>query len=147
MRATFVVALAFIISLGYAMVAPALPVTVITIDTHKGSKSFTVELASDHASQERGLMYRRTLAPNAGMLFDFHTSAKVGFWMKNTVLPLDILFIRANGTISTIKQNATPYSTTIIRSTEPIRAVLEINGGRVHNLGIQPGDRVHAKIF
>jgi len=92
-------------------------------------------------------MYRRALAPNAGMLFVFHRTRKIGFWMKNTRLPLDILFIRGNGTISSIKENAIPYSTTTIWAAEPIRFVLEINGGRVRELGIQPGDRVHSNIF
>jgi uncharacterized membrane protein (UPF0127 family) len=81
------------------------------------------------------------------MLFDFHDDARLSFWMKNTVLPLDMLFIRSDGTISTIEPNAIPFSTTPIPSAEPVRAVLEINGGRARDLGIRTGDQVHAIIF
>src|SRR4029077_7516324 len=106
-----------------------------------------VELASNFESQRRGLMDRRELAPNGGMLFDFHNDASLSFWMKDTYLPLDMLFIRSDGTISSIAPNAVPLSTTPIRSTEPVRAVLEINGGRAIELGIGTGDLVHAAIF
>ena len=92
-------------------------------------------------------MFRRKLAPDAGMLFDFHTDVMTSFWMKNTILPLDIIFVRADGTISSIAANAVPYSEASIPSTEPVRAVLEINAGRARALGIEPGDRVHAQIF
>ena len=131
----------------FADPASSLPVETIRIDTASGPKSFRVEVASDAHSQERGLMFRRELAPDAGMLFDFHNSAPVAFWMKNTPLPLDMLFIRADGTVSTIEPNAVPYSTDTIPSAEPVRAVLEINGGRARDLGIKPGDRVRAQIF
>ena len=67
--------------------------------------------------------------------------------MKNTILPLDMIFIRSDGTISSIAPNATPYSTASIPSTEPVRAVLEINAGRAAALGIEPGDKVHGAIF
>ena len=125
----------------------ALPVEQIRIDTANGSKSFTVEIAADVASQERGLMFRRDMAPDAGMLFDFHDEARVSFWMKNTPLPLDMLFIRADGTVASVEPNAIPYSTDSIPSAEPVRAVLEINGGRAHDLGIKPGDKVRSAIF
>lgn len=119
----------------------------LTIETARGPVRFSVEIASDPESQERGLMYRRSLAPNAGMLFDFHRPIMATFWMKNTILPLDIIFVRADGTISTIAANAVPYSETLIPSAEPVRAVLEINGGRAKALGIESGDQVHATIF
>jgi uncharacterized membrane protein (UPF0127 family) len=127
--------------------AKPLPHSVVVIDTAHGPVRFSVEVASNAASQERGLMYRRSLAPNAGMLFDFHHPRTVTFWMRNTIIPLDMIFIRANGTISTIHANATPYSLTPIPSAEPIRAVLEINGGQSAKLGIQAGNRVHNPIF
>src|SRR5579871_3941879 len=130
-----------------AVASPPLPVLSIAVDTNSGRKPFTVELASDPQSQKRGLMFRREMAPDAGMLFDFHDSLMLTFWMKNTFLPLDMLFIRADGTISTIEPNAVPFSTTPIPSAEPVRAVLEINGGRAHELGIHAGDRVRAAIF
>ncbi len=92
-------------------------------------------------------MFRKTMAANAGMLFDFHTTVMTTFWMKNTVLPLDIIFIRSDGTISSIAGSAVPFSEAPIPSSEPIRAVLEINGGRAKTLGIEPGDKVRGTIF
>ena len=92
-------------------------------------------------------MFRTALAPDAGMLFDFHKAQMEVFWMKNTILPLDMIFIRADGTISSIAPNAVPYSTTNIPSVEPVRAVLEINGGRAEKLGIEPEQAVHGAIF
>ncbi|MDE1985671.1 MAG: DUF192 domain-containing protein [Alphaproteobacteria bacterium] len=127
--------------------ARTLPTAKVVIDTQQGPVAFTVEVASDPASQEHGLMFRKTLAPNAGMLFDFHKAGPVVFWMKNTPLSLDMLFIKADGTISTIAANAVPYSEDQIPSSEPVRAVLEINGGRAYALNIQQGDKVHAAIF
>lgn len=126
---------------------PQLPISPLAIDTAHGPVRFRVELASSGREHETGLMFRRHLAQNAGMLFDFHHPVFVTFWMKNTILPLDMLFIRADGTISTIRANAVPYSTTEIPSAEPVRAVLEINAGLAKTLGIKPGDRVHHAIF
>src|SRR6185437_3514551 len=127
--------------------AIGLPTTQLTVETTSGPKKFSVEVASDPASQQRGLMFRRSLSPNAGMLFAFHSSASLSFWMKDTFLSLDMLFIRSDGTIASIASSTAPLSTTPIRSTEPVRAVLEINGGRAYELGIRPGDRVRATIF
>ncbi|HEX4303398.1 MAG TPA: DUF192 domain-containing protein [Rhizomicrobium sp.] len=124
-----------------------LPVETIRVDTANGPKSFTVEIAADAASQERGLMYRHELPPDAGMLFDFHEEARVSFWMKNTPLPLDMVFIKADGTVSSVEPNAVPYSLASIYAAEPVQAVLEINGGEAHALGIKPGDKVHSVIF
>ncbi|MEI9992939.1 MAG: DUF192 domain-containing protein [Rhizomicrobium sp.] len=124
-----------------------LPVQTIRIDTASGPKEFKVEVAADAISQEHGLMYRRDLPPDRGMLFDFHQEARVSFWMKNTPLPLDMVFIKADGTVSSVEPNAVPFSTASIPSAEPVRAVLEINGGRARDLGIKPGDRVRADIF
>lgn len=124
-----------------------LPVTTIVIDAGHGPVKFQAEVAADPESQEKGLMFRKSMAPDAGMLFDFHMPDMQTFWMKNTVIPLDMIFIRADGTISSIAPDAVPYSETPIPSYEPVRAVLEINGGRAAQLGILPGDHVHAAIF
>jgi hypothetical protein len=124
-----------------------LPVDSVIIDSVRGPVRFSAEIAADPASQERGLMYRTRLAPDAGMLFDFRQPEPQTFWMKNTVLPLDMIFIRADGTISSIARDAVPYSETPIPSYEPVRAVLEINGGRAAALGIEPGQLVHNAIF
>lgn len=122
---------------------PALPVETITIDTKAGPHPFSVEVAADDESREKGLMYRMSMAPDAGMLFDFHTPQLVSFWMENTVLPLDMLFVRADGTIARIKENATPYSRENIPSGEPVEFVIELNGGRAAALGITEGGRIH----
>lgn len=124
-----------------------LPVEQIQIMAANGPHSFSVEIAADPASRAHGLMERRDLPPDSGMLFDYHTPQDVAFWMKNTPLPLDMLFIRADGTISAIVASATPYSETPIPSVEPVQAVLELNGGRAAELGIKPGDKVQSSIF
>jgi len=147
MRFVFVGFLILGIFSGSAVASPTLPVTTITVDTNSGPTVFTVELASDAQSQQQGLMFRKEMAPDAGMLFDFHEALMLTFWMKNTFLPLDMLFIRADGTISTIATNTVPLTTTPVPSAEPVRAVLEINGGRAQQLGIHAGDRVRAAIF
>jgi uncharacterized protein len=124
-----------------------LPAAQISIDAADGPRVLTVEIAADESTREKGLMWRTQLAPDAGMLFDYHRAQPVAFWMKNTPLPLDMIFIRADGTISTIVTNTTPFSEDNIPSLEPVRAVLEINGGRAGELGLHSGDTVHAAIF
>lgn len=146
MRARLAAGLACIF-LGLPIGARALPTSTVAIDTGKGRAVFTVEIAADEASQKKGLMFRKTMAPDAGMLFDLHQDVMTAFWMKNTVLPLDIIFIRSDGSISSIAANAVPYSEASIPSNEPIRAVLEINAGRAKALHIEPDDIVHAAIF
>jgi uncharacterized membrane protein (UPF0127 family) len=103
---------------------------------------FTVELALDDAQRQQGLMSRTTMAPDAGMLFDFIEPRDVSMWMHNTLLPLDMLFIDAGGTITHIHENAEPQSDAIISSRGPVKYVLELNGGRSRALGIKAGDRV-----
>jgi uncharacterized membrane protein (UPF0127 family) len=87
-------------------------------------------------------MHRQSLAPNAGMIFPYAAPQPVAFWMKNTVIPLDMIFIREDGTIARIAANTTPYSLDPVSSVEPVVAVLEIAGGRAAELGIAVGDRV-----
>jgi uncharacterized membrane protein (UPF0127 family) len=136
----------FLCLAGAAIAAP-LPVEKVVIDTRGGPRAFSLEVATDDASRSQGLMHRTHLARNAGMLFDFQKPVMAAFWMKDTPLPLDMLFVRADGTISTIAENAVPFSTAQIMSAEPIRAVIEINGGVARALGIAPGTRVHATAF
>jgi hypothetical protein len=119
----------------------------ITIDADKGPVAFQVEVASDFASREKGLMFRKTMQPDHGMLFDFKVTQGVAFWMKNTILPLDMIFILPDGVISSVASDTKPFSTDEIPSAEPVRAVLEINAGRAAALGIVPGDVVHAAAF
>ncbi|MDK1492292.1 DUF192 domain-containing protein [Sinorhizobium sp. 7-81] len=110
--------------------------------TGAGPRDLTVELAVDPAQREQGMMYRRQMAPDHGMLFDFGETRRVMMWMKNTYLPLDMLFVARDGTVRTIHENAVPLSEAIIDSGEPVAFVLELNAGTVRRLGIKPGDRL-----
>jgi uncharacterized membrane protein (UPF0127 family) len=103
---------------------------------------FTVEVARTPQEQAKGLMYRKALAGDRGMIFPYAPPQMASFWMKNTLIPLDIIFIRPDGTIARIAENATPLSLTPIPSLEPVSGVLEIAGGRSAELGISAGDRV-----
>ncbi|RUM25230.1 DUF192 domain-containing protein [Rhizobium vallis] len=103
---------------------------------------FTVEVASSDDQRARGLMFRKTMADDAGMIFDFGESRRVAMWMENTILPLDMLFADDTGTISHIKENAKPYSRDIIDSMGDVKYVVELNAGIVAKLGIKPGDRI-----
>ncbi|ASY62867.1 exported protein [Sinorhizobium sojae CCBAU 05684] len=115
----------------------------LKLETSEGrTHSFTVELAVDPDQRAQGLMYRRQMAPDHGMLFDFGETRRVMMWMKNTYLPLDMLFAAADGTVRHIHENAVPLSETIIDSREPVVFVLELNAGTVKRLGIKPGDRL-----
>lgn len=119
----------------------------VTITSGNGQHKFDVEVARTDAEQERGLMYRTNIPPDGGMLFAPYPAEGGGpkeasFWMEHTPSPLDIIFIRPDGTIARIAENAMPYSQDRILSGEPVNAVLEINGGRSAELGISVGDRV-----
>ena len=108
---------------------------------------FEVDLATNDAERSRGLMYRKELGAYEGMLFDFYQEMPVSFWMKNTLIPLDMVFIAADGTVRHVHANAVPLSTDTVPSRFPVRAVLEINGGSAALLGIKPGDKVKHPIF
>jgi uncharacterized membrane protein (UPF0127 family) len=126
---------------------PTLPQTSLVIDTAKGPVRFTVEMATTWPQQETGMMFRKSVAPNAGMLFVFDQASEQAFWMKNTLIALDIVFIKADGKIARIAANAKPLSLDDIPSYEPVKAVLEIGGGRAAQLGLKPGDVVHNAAF
>ncbi|MBV9045065.1 MAG: DUF192 domain-containing protein [Alphaproteobacteria bacterium] len=145
----FVTLLAACVELAAAAPKPPgqLPVERVVIETAHGPQTFNMEVAADDNAREYGLMHRTNLPRSAGMLFDFRSVQLVSFWMKDTPLPLDIIFVRPDGTIANIAANAVPYSTKPLYSAEPIRAVLEINGGLSKQLGIAPGDHVRASIF
>lgn len=120
-----------------------------TLVIESGGKQlkFNIEIADNDAERELGLMYRNSLAANAGMLFDFKQDQQVDMWMHNTHIPLDMLFIDRTGRIVNIAQRAVPYSDETISSAGAVRAVLEVNGGTAARLGIKPGDRVIYAIF
>lgn len=113
----------------------------LTIRSASGLHRFTVEVAATIEQQSRGLMFRRSLAANHGMIFPFDPPQEVGFWMKNTVIPLDILFIRADGSVARIT-HAKALDLTPLPSGEPVAAILEIRAGRAAELGIREGDIV-----
>lgn len=114
----------------------------LTIQTATGVHRFTVEIAVSPEEQATGLMFRTDLGPDAGMIFPYDPPMEVGFWMKNTLIPLDMIFIRADGSIARIAANTRPQSLEPVRSGEPVAAVLEIGGGRSAELGIRAGDQV-----
>lgn len=119
----------------------------VTVAGAKGSHVFRVEQAKTAAEQQKGLMFRTRIAPDGGMLFWPYPAEGGGprvanFWMKNTPSPLDIVFIRPDGTIAHIAENAVPFDETPLSSGEPVNAVLELAGGRTAELGIAEGDKV-----
>ncbi len=103
---------------------------------------FKVEMAITPEDQARGLMFRTALGPDEGMLFPMDTMRDASFWMKNTVIPLDIIYVAPNRTIGRIAANTTPYSLDPIPSLGPVSAVLELRGGRAAELGLKSGDQV-----
>ncbi len=114
----------------------------LVLHTSKGDFAFNVEIADTEAERAKGLMFRTSLAPDAGMLFDYHREQQAAFWMQNTLIPLDMIFIGADGVVKTIHVNARPLDTTSIPSEVPIRFVLEIAGGRSVEIGLKVGDRM-----
>ena len=114
----------------------------LVLHTAKGDFAFTVEVADDGAERAKGLMFRDHLAADAGMLFDYGTEQEASFWMQNTLIPLDMIFIGADGIVKTIHVNARPLDTTSIPSGVPIRFVLEIPGGRSTEIGLAVGDKM-----
>lgn len=123
------------------------PRSSLTIETATGTHPFTVELADTSARRVQGLQYRQTLAADAGMLFDYEETRPVAMWMKNTYLPLDMLFIDAQGRVTRVTENTVPLSLTPLPSGGSVRAVLELNAGTARRLGIRAGARVSHPIF
>jgi uncharacterized protein len=119
----------------------------IEIVTSSGVHAFSVEMATNDAERSRGLMYRKSLPEGRGMLFDFGTEQPVSFWMHNTYIPLDMIFIRADGRILRVAENATPMSDNLIPSGGPVRGVLEVIAGTARKLHIAAGDRVAGSFF
>lgn len=129
------------------VLADGLAVEPLDINTARGVYHFKVEIADTDATRERGLMFRKSLAADHGMLFDFKAAGPVAFWMKNTLIPLDMLFIATDGHIISIARNAVPMSQTPIPSGGDALGVLEIRGGRAAEIGAEPGDIVTERRF
>ncbi len=115
----------------------------LTIDTGKGVHRFTVEVALSPEQQAQGLMFRKELKPDGGMIFPMTPPRTASFWMKNTVIPLDMLFINPDGTVAMVAANTRPYSREPVSAGVPVSGVLELAGGRAAALGIGTGAVVH----
>jgi len=113
-----------------------------TIETANGKHVFSVEVARSPEQQAQGLMYRQRMAPEAGMLFLYKAPERVAFWMKNTLIPLDIIFVGADGRIIRIAERTVPHSLEAIPSGGPVTAVLEVNSGTAARLEIRVGDKL-----
>lgn len=123
------------------------PLEPLTIVTARGAVRFRVEFADTATEREYGLMCRRALAPDRGMLFDFKRPQPVSMWMRNTLIGLDIVFIRPDGRVLSIARHARPLDETPLPSGGAVRGVLEIAGGRAAELGLLPGDKIVHRIF
>ena len=139
------------VAAGFASGAPGADIVFaesgLWIESGGARHFFRVELAETPAQQARGLMFRDRLAADAGMLFVYDTPRHVSMWMKNTLVPLDMLFLAADGAIVRIARWATPLSRETIPSGAPVTAVLELAGGAADRLGLAPGDRVRHPVF
>jgi hypothetical protein len=116
----------------------------LVVHTGAAQHKFTVELALTPQQQSQGLMYRRTLAPQAGMLFVYRPVQPISMWMMNTLIPLDMVFVAADRRIVRIAERTVPLSTETIQSGQPVLAVIEFNAGTVARYGIKVGDRVES---
>ena len=127
--------------------APLSKIEPVTVATETGVTLFTVEMADTPDMQQRGLMFRQRLPEDRGMLFDFGEPRRVAMWMKNTLISLDMIFIRADGTVAGIARRTTPGSLDTLGVAEPVKAVLEVAGGVSDKIGLKPGDTVYHRIF
>ena len=119
----------------------------LEIASKNGVHPFQVELAATEEQRARGLMFRKELPDGRGMLFDFQRDQEISMWMKNTLIPLDMIFITRDGRIHRIAENTEPHSLRPISSGGPVLAVLEVSGGTARKLGLAPGDRVAHPMF
>lgn len=140
-------ALVAVLALACSLTAQAQTLEPLTIVGPSGQHAFSVEVARNDADRAQGLMFRRSMAPDRGMLFDFARVEPVSMWMQNTYISLDMLFIRPDGAIARVAENAEPLSLRTIPSGEPVLAVLELNAGTAARLGIKAGDRVEHPLF
>ena len=114
----------------------------MTLHTASGDHEITVEVAVTNEQRQRGLMYRTDLAPDHGMIFDLGVPRTASMWMANTLIPLDMIFIRADGSVAGFYEDAEPRSKRVIASREPVKYVLELKGGQAKAYGLKPGDTV-----
>ena len=138
-------------ALGLALLAGAAhaeaPLEALTIDTASGPHRFAVEVMRTEPERERGLMYRKTMAGDHGMLFEYQSAQPVTFWMHNTYLPLDLIFIGKDGRVMNVARDAKPMDDSLIPSAGPALGVLELDAGTAKTIGLKAGDVVHHKMF
>jgi uncharacterized membrane protein (UPF0127 family) len=140
--------ISFLLALSASTVARADPATEIArITTATGEHDFRVEIADTPKARARGLMLRKSMPENHGMLFDFGAERPVSMWMKNTYIPLDMVFIGRDGRVVGVAADTEPLSERIITSPEPAYAVLELNAGAARRISLAPGDRVRHRMF
>ena len=119
----------------------------LTLATQSGDQAIDIEIAETSEQKARGLMFRKSLDDRAGMLFPYEQPQEITMWMKNTYIPLDMVFIRKDGTIHRIEAMTEPFSEATVASKGPVTAVLELNGGAARRLGVKEGDKVRHPIF
>jgi len=142
----FVVAAVAILAAASPVLAQT-PLEPLVIETSSGTHSFAVEVMRSRDDLARGLMFRRALPTSQGMLFEYLSDRPLTFWMKNTIIPLDIIFVARNGQVVSIAENATPMSEAVIPSGASVAAALEINAGVASEIGLKPGDLVRNVFF
>ncbi len=146
-RAAFALAFLTLPAIAQTGPQPKLPLEPLEILTRGGIRVFQVEFAQTEEQRRIGLMFRKELPDGEGMLFDFGRSQPVAMWMRNTIVPLDMIFIRADGTVANIAKNTTPFSEQSIYADGYVKGVLEVVAGTADRYGIAPGDRVSHRIF
>ncbi len=125
----------------------ALEVEPLSLVTETGEHKFTVEIADKPDNRAKGLMFRRSLADDAGMLFLYEAPQRISMWMRNTYIPLDMVFILADGRVHRVERDTEPFSEAVIDSGEPVLAVLEVKAGTAGRLKLKPGDKVLHRAF
>jgi uncharacterized membrane protein (UPF0127 family) len=130
-----------------ASTAGAADLSPLTVEAASGNHTFQVEIADDDAGRAQGLMHRRDLAPDRGMLFDFGRDQPVAMWMQNTYISLDMAFVLADGTVHRVEENTTPLSTRSIESGIDVRYVLEVPAGTARRIGMTRGSKLRHEII
>jgi uncharacterized membrane protein (UPF0127 family) len=144
---TCVVLACVMLAWAVAFPAAALEKQPLTFATSSGSHAITVEVADTESTRSTGLMYRRSIGADEGMIFIYDREQEITMWMKNTYISLDMIFVKRDGTISHIAANAEPFSENIISSEGPALAVIEMAAGSAARLGLRPGDKVRHPAF
>jgi uncharacterized membrane protein (UPF0127 family) len=123
------------------------PTDRLLVITATGKHSFTLEIAKTNEERAKGLMFRKSMPNDHGMLFIFHDERPISMWMKNTVIPLDMIFVSQEGVVTSIIADTTPLSEEIITSERPAQAVIEVNAGVAQKIGLAAGDQIRHPLF